>query len=164
MCGNATGNRSLPMFFRSVILCNLFVLICADADFITRTFTDFMKLGRIVPTLTDEVFNQLADKTTMGELARSIARAYLIDGTSQKETAKQFKRSQQYVSKIVNLIYQEYLKEVATAGVGVSELPAPLTVELEHFAEALRNYPDNAAAAVRVAVDGIKKATGKLTK
>ena len=103
-----------------------------------------MKLKR----LSAEVFDRVADTTRLGDQARSMARAVLVDGRMQAAVAKEYGMTNQRVNLAVAAIERAY-KQVAVPGVSIvrveMELPETIVLELNALVEALRQCPDSQA-------------------
>ena len=127
-----------------------------------RTAT--MRLKRLTP----QAFDRVAADTRMGEQAREMARAVLVDGRAQVDVATEHGMTKQRVSGAVATIERAYKK---TTPPGVSairvelELPEALALELAALVEAMQGCDDAAksAEALEKATNAVRKAT-KLLK
>ena len=99
-----------------------------------------MKLKR----LTLEDFDQLANRTEMGTVARQLARSVLVDGRPQIDVAKAAGFDRQRVTLALKVIEREYFKSTDGGNGLVSielELPDPLAVALVRLTERLKHCP-----------------------
>ena len=123
-----------------------------------------MRLKRLTP----QAFDRVAADTRMGEQAREMARAVLVDGRAQVDVATEHGMTKQRVSGAVATIERAYKK---TTPPGVSairvelELPEALALELAALVEAMQGCDDAAksAEALEKATNAVRKAT-KLLK
>lgn len=100
-----------------------------------------MKLIRLSP----EDFSRLAEQTKLGEAARAMARAVLVDGRSQVDVANDYGMTKQRIGLAVGAINRVYEQSTAksTAWVSVAiDLPDYLAHELADLIESLRTCPD----------------------
>ncbi|WP_459203474.1 TrfB-related DNA-binding protein (plasmid) [Ralstonia pseudosolanacearum] len=94
-----------------------------------------MKLKRLTP----EDFDRIAEHTRMGDRARSMARAVLVDGRAQADVATEFGMTKQRVNAAVGAIERAFVQTAApgTGLVSVSlELPESLALELANLVDA----------------------------
>lgn len=110
--------------------------------------------------LTLQAFDRAAADTRMGDQAREMARAVLVDGRAQVDVATEYGMSKQRVSGAVATIERAY-KKVTTPGVSAIrvelDLPEALALELGALADALEQCKD---AALKQTV--IEKATAAI--
>ncbi len=113
-----------------------------------------MRLKRLTP----QAFDRAAADTRMGDQAREMARAVLVDGRAQVDVATEYGMSKQRVSGAVATIERAY-KKTTTPGVSSIrvELDLPETLAL---AEAMKGCDDAArcAEALDKATNAVRKA------
>lgn len=101
-----------------------------------------MRLKRLTP----QAFDSAAADTRMGDHARAMARAVLVDGRAQVDVATEYGMTKQRVSGAVATIERAY-KKVTTPGVSAIrvelDLPETLALELGALAEALAQCSDH---------------------
>jgi hypothetical protein len=103
-----------------------------------------MKLKRLTP----EDFARVASRTRLGERARDMARAVLVDGRAQADVATEYGMTKQRVNAAVGAIERAYIQTAApgTGWVSVAlDLPEALALELASLVDALRGARDEAA-------------------
>lgn len=97
-----------------------------------------MKLTRLPPA----EFDSIVKRTRMGDLARQMARAVLVDGRPQSDVAVEYGRTRQRVSAAVAQVERAFAL-TAKAGTGwvrvTLELPEALALELANLAEGLKD-------------------------
>ena len=105
-----------------------------------------MRLKRLTP----QAFDRAAADTRMGDQAREMARAVLVDGRAQVDVATEYGMSKQRVSGAVATIERAY-KKTTTPGVSSIrvelDLPETLALELAALAEAMKGCDDAARCA-----------------
>ena len=122
-----------------------------------------MRLKRLTP----QAFEQIAADTRMGDQARQMARAVLVDGRTQVDVAAEYGFSKQRVSLAVSSIERAYKK---TSAPGVNfirvelDLPEELALELAVFSDALRRHADvsQASEALEKTVGAVRRASNRL--
>ena len=113
--------------------------------------------------LTPKAFDRAAADTRMGDQAREMARAVLVDGRAQVDVATEYGMSKQRVSGAVATIERAY-KKTTTPGVSSIrvelDLPETLALELAALAEAMKGCDDAArcAEALDKATNAVRKA------
>ena len=123
-----------------------------------------MRLKRLTP----QAFDRTAADTRLGEQAREMARAVLVDGRAQLDFATEHGMTKQLVIFAVAAIERAY-KKATTPGVSSIrvelDLPETLALELAALAEAMKGCDDVAksAEALEKATTAVRKAT-KLLK
>lgn len=119
-----------------------------------------MRLKRLTP----QAFDRTAADTRLGEQAREMARAVLVDGRAQVDVATEHGMTKQRVSLAVAAIERAY-KKATTPGVSSIrvelDLPEALALELAALAEAMKGCEDVAksAEALEKATTAVRKAT-----
>lgn len=100
-----------------------------------------MRLKRLAP----DAFDRVAADTRLGDQAREMARAVLVDGRAQVDVATEYGMTKQRVSLAVATIERAY-KKFTTPGVSAIrvelDLPESLALELGALAEALEQCDD----------------------
>ena len=95
--------------------------------------------------LTQQTFDRAASDIRMGDQAREMARAVLVDGRAQVDVATEYGMSKQRVSGAVATIERAY-KKTTTPGVSAIrvelDLPEALALELGALVEALVKCSD----------------------
>jgi len=123
-----------------------------------------MRLKRLTP----QAFDRAAADTRMGDQAREMARAVLVNGRAQVDVAAEYGMSKQRVSGAVATIERAY-KKTTTPGVSSIrvelDLPEALALELAALAETIKgcNDPIRLAEALERATNAVRK-TVKLLK
>jgi hypothetical protein len=100
-----------------------------------------MKLTRLTPA----AFDHLADQTSLGDQAKTMARSVLVDGRSQTEVATEYGMTRQRVNLAVGSIKRAYSKSATPGSSWVTlevELPDTLALALTCLAEELRTCSD----------------------
>ena len=135
----------------------LFSTFARETALMYRTAT--MRLKRLTP----QAFDRVAADTRMGDQAREMARAVLVDGRAQVDVATEYGMSKQRVSGAVATIERAY-KKTTTPGVSSIrvelDLPETLALELAALAEAMKGCDDAArcAEALDKATNAVRKA------
>lgn len=109
-----------------------------------------MKLTRLTP----DDFDRLAAMTKLGDRARAMARAVLVDGRPQADVATEYGMTKQRVNLAVGAVKRAYGKAAAPGTGWVSlelELPESLALALGGFIDALRACPEDQAQAKALA-------------
>jgi hypothetical protein len=118
-----------------------------------------MRLKRLAP----DVFDRVAADTRLGDQAREMARAVLVDGRAQVDVAAEHGMTKQRVSLAVGTIERAY-KKFTTPGVSAIrvelDLPESLALEVSGFLDALKGCADEAkkAEVLEKAIKAIHKA------
>ncbi|HHV7525820.1 TPA: TrfB-related DNA-binding protein [Burkholderia orbicola] len=123
-----------------------------------------MKLTR----LTAEDFDHVVQQTRMGDLARDMARAVLVDGRPQTDVAVEYGRTRQRVSAAVGQVERAFAQwaKPGTGWVRVTlDLPEALALELANLSEALKGGKklarekalEHVLGVIRTANGGLKK-------
>lgn len=113
--------------------------------------------------LASDVFDRVAADTRLGDQAREMARAVLVDGRAQVDVATEHGMTKQRVSLAVAAIERAY-KKFSTPGVSAIrvelDLPESLALELSGFLDALKGCTDEdkRAEALEKAKNAIRKA------
>lgn len=100
-----------------------------------------MKLVRLSP----QDFSRLAEQTRLGEEARAMARAVLVDGRIQADVANDYGMTKQRVGLAVGAINRVYEQSTGKSMAWVSivmDLPDCLAHELAGMVESLQACPD----------------------
>src|SRR6218665_646089 len=123
-----------------------------------------MRLKRLTP----QAFDRAAADTRMGDQAREMARAVLVDGRAQVDVATEYGMSKQRVSGAVATIERAYKKTTTPGASSIRvelDLPEALALELAALAEAMKGCDDAAkcAEALDKATNAVRKAA-KLLK
>lgn len=123
-----------------------------------------MRLKRLTP----QAFDRTADNTRLGDQARKMARAVLVDGRAQVDVATEYGMTKQRISLAVATIERAYMKAMTVGGSFIRvelELPEGLALELGALVEAMKGCDDAAksAEALEKATHAVRKAT-KLLK
>lgn len=113
-----------------------------------------MKLRR----LDIEVFNRLATETGLGDRAREMAAAVLVDGRKQTDVAAEYGMTKQRIGLAVASIEKAYFDgKIGVVGTGIVsvelDLPESLALQLAHFNEMFqkcRNKSDRKRAIANV--------------
>lgn len=118
--------------------------------------------------LSSDDFERLADETNLGEHARLMARAVLVDGRGQAEVATENDMSRQRINLAVGAIKRAYKAAGGSAGGIVSvllEVPECLALELATFNKALASCSNDELrkAVLDKAISGLVNAR-KLSK
>jgi hypothetical protein len=125
-----------------------------------------MEFQRFLKHLPAQEFERLADKTNLGELARSMARAHLVDGLAVGEVAKENGRTHQWVRLSINTIERAFLADSGEKSAAIVEvnlnLPVTLARELSALSDLLARNPPRSKSAIADAVAGVRKAIAKL--
>ncbi|MCW5323643.1 hypothetical protein D5039_21590 [Verminephrobacter aporrectodeae subsp. tuberculatae] len=117
--------------------------------------------------LSQQIFDRTAADTRLGDQARKMARAVLVDGRAQVDVATEHGMTKQRVSLAVATIERAY-KKTTTPGLGSIrvelDLPETLALELGGVAEAMKACSDVAkvADALKKATNAVRKATKSL--
>ena len=123
-----------------------------------------MRLKRLTP----QAFDRTAADTRLGDQAREMARAVLVDGRAQVDVATEHGMTKQRVSLAVAAIERAY-KKATTPGVSSIrvelDLPEALALELAALVEAMKGCDDAAktAEALEKTTSAVRKAV-KLLK
>lgn len=117
--------------------------------------------------VTAKEFDQLIQRTGLGEAARAMARSCLVDGLSLNDAGRPYGFDKRRVHQIVKTVREAFSDGPAldTATVRSSvNLPAGLVVALQGLGEAIESCPSQKrrAETVMVVTQAVKKATDDL--
>ncbi|HCY63670.1 MAG TPA: hypothetical protein DHV59_12755 [Oxalobacteraceae bacterium] len=121
-----------------------------------------MKLVRLSP----QDFSRLAEQTKLGEAARAMARAVLVDGRTQTEVASDYGMTKQRVGLAVGAIHRVYEQSDGKSMAWVSvalDLPDFLSHQLADLMESLKTCEDEKKRQKALSVVSHSIASAKLS-